>query len=91
MSSHKKYSLPPRWLNCPRKSEGLIINKFLVIKTPLSSNFDDVVPPHCRFTPDMVFKIAKSKKVTKLSKHAIVFKVILIFVTMPLFFKSQIR
>lgn len=55
--------VPPRWLHCPRKSDGLIVNKFMVMKTPLSSNFDDQVPPECRFTPKMVFANCKLKKV----------------------------
>lgn len=55
--------VPPRWLQCPRKSNGLIINKFMVMKTPLSSNFDDVVPPACMFTPKMVFDTCKREKV----------------------------
>ncbi|XP_072396689.1 mRNA-capping enzyme [Diabrotica undecimpunctata] len=55
--------VPPRWLYCPRKSENLIADKFMALKTPLSSDFDDQVPPECRFDPKMVFDIAKSKKI----------------------------
>lgn len=66
MSSKSKRNpgpVPARWLHCPRKSDGLIINKFMVMKTPLSSNFDDQVPQECRFTPKMAFDICKLKKV----------------------------
>lgn len=59
--------VPPRWLHCPRKSDGLIINKFMVMKTPLSSDFDEQVPPACRFTPKMVFDNCKLKKVNVLT------------------------
>ncbi|XP_045584174.1 mRNA-capping enzyme [Procambarus clarkii] len=55
--------IPPRWLNCPRKSHTLIGNKFLAFKTPLSSKFDDQVPPEHRFSPAMLFDSMKSYKV----------------------------
>lgn len=56
-------NVPPRWLHCPRKSDTLIVDKFLALKTPLSSKFDDQVPQECRFPPKMVFDYAKRKKV----------------------------
>ncbi|KAG5873922.1 hypothetical protein JTB14_030347 [Gonioctena quinquepunctata] len=55
--------VPPRWLHCPRKSDNLIIGKFMALKTPLSSDFDDQVPPECRFPPKMLFDYCKSKKI----------------------------
>ncbi|XP_056644934.1 mRNA-capping enzyme [Diorhabda sublineata] len=55
--------VPPRWLRCPRKSEHLIIGKFMAFKTPLSSDFDDQVPLEHRFPPKMLFKTAKRNKI----------------------------
>lgn len=55
--------VPNRWMHCPRKSDSLIIDKFLALKTPLSNNFDEQVPPECRFPPKMLFDYCKSKKV----------------------------
>nr|CAD7433480.1 unnamed protein product [Timema monikensis] len=56
-------SIPNRWLHCPRKSSGLIANKFLAFKTPLSEKFNDQVPTGCRFGPKMIFNSMKSYKV----------------------------
>ncbi|XP_071553085.1 mRNA-capping enzyme [Panulirus ornatus] len=55
--------IPPRWLLCPRKSNHLVGNRFLAFKTPLSSKFDDQVPPEHRFSPAMLFASMKSYKV----------------------------
>ncbi|XP_018568622.1 mRNA-capping enzyme [Anoplophora glabripennis] len=55
--------VPDRWMHCPRKSDNLVIDKFLAFKTPLSSNFDEQVPPECRFPPKMLFNYCKSKKI----------------------------
>nr|XP_023025890.1 mRNA-capping enzyme [Leptinotarsa decemlineata] len=65
MSGPKKNPgpVPPRWLHCPRKSETLIMGKFMAMKTPLSSSFDEIVPPECRFPPKMLFSSCKSKKI----------------------------
>ncbi|XP_076169407.1 mRNA-capping enzyme-like [Ptiloglossa arizonensis] len=57
-----KGSIPPRWLQCPRKAIKLIQNKFLAFKTPLSSAFDSQVPEECRFTLDMLFGSLKCQK-----------------------------
>ncbi|XP_060517361.1 mRNA-capping enzyme [Cylas formicarius] len=54
---------PKRWLYCPRKSHQLIVGKFMALKTPLSSNFDDQIPPECRFHPKMFFDICNAKKI----------------------------
>ncbi|KAJ9574878.1 hypothetical protein L9F63_007941, partial [Diploptera punctata] len=55
--------IPARWLHCPRKSAGLVVNKFLAFKTPLSSQYDDQVPEECRFEPGMVFASMKSYRI----------------------------
>lgn len=55
--------IPNRWLNCPRKSADLIVNKFIAFKTPLSEKFDDQVPAECRFPPKMLFQLMKARKV----------------------------
>lgn len=55
--------IPNRWLHCPRKATDLIIGKFIAFKTPLSTDFEDQVPPECRFPPSMVFEYYKRKKV----------------------------
>ncbi|XP_018798630.1 PREDICTED: mRNA-capping enzyme [Bactrocera latifrons] len=54
--------IPNRWLNCPRKSEKLIAERFLAFKTPLSSAFDDQVPIECLFHPEMIFDYFKAIK-----------------------------
>ncbi|KAF5300294.1 hypothetical protein FQA39_LY11151 [Lamprigera yunnana] len=56
-------SIPNRWLNCPRKAEGLIVEKFLAFKTPLNEKYDDKVPPKCRFPPSMILDYCKLKKI----------------------------
>lgn len=55
--------VPDRWMYCPRKADQLIIKKFMAFKTPLSSRFDDDVPPKCRFAPSMVFDACRTNKV----------------------------
>ena len=55
--------IPPRWLKCPRKSEGLIGGRFLATKAPLDSKFDDQIPPECQFTPQMLISSLSSYKV----------------------------
>ncbi|EZA60009.1 hypothetical protein DMN91_008331 [Ooceraea biroi] len=62
MSDENRGPIPPRWLNCPRKSMKLILNKFLAFKTPLSSAFNSQVPEECRFNVDMLFEYLKSQK-----------------------------
>lgn len=75
MSKNKKNPgpIPARWLHCPRKSNGLIFDKFIVMKTPLSSKFDEQVPPECRFTPKMIFDFCKLKKVNSYRKSTFKF------------------
>ena len=55
--------IPPRWLKCPRKSDGLIGGRFLATKAPLDSKFDDQIPPECQFTPQMLISSLSSYKV----------------------------
>lgn len=54
--------IPPRWLHCPRKSKGLLYDKFLAFKTPLSSDFDTQVPDECKFTVEMLINSMKHIK-----------------------------
>ena len=62
MSNRGKGPVPDRWLHCPRKALKLIHNKFYAFKTPLSSNFDDLVPEECSFTVKMLFESLKSQR-----------------------------
>lgn len=63
MIMSEKYTLPDRWLNCPRKSTDLIANQFLAFKTPLSSKYNSQVPEMNRFTPQMLFdSLRRTKK-----------------------------
>ncbi|CAH2104976.1 unnamed protein product [Euphydryas editha] len=62
MSESEKNSIPPRWLNCPRKSTGLIAEQFLAFKTPLGSKYNSQVPEKNRFTPQMLFDSLRSTK-----------------------------
>lgn len=62
-SSFKGNTIPNRWLHCPRKGTGLIAEKFMPFKTPLSERYDNQVPPECRFPPKMLFSQCKSKKI----------------------------
>ena len=57
--------IPPRWLNCPRKSLALIGGKFLAFKTPLDSKYDDQVPAQNRFPSKMLFDSMRAYKVSK--------------------------
>lgn len=55
-------SVPPRWLNCPRKSK-IIADKFLAFKTPLGPRYDDDIPEANRFQLPMLFAYLQSLKV----------------------------
>lgn len=55
-------SVPPRWLNCPRKSK-VIADKFLAFKTPLGPRYDDEIPEANRFQLPMLFAYLQSLKV----------------------------
>lgn len=55
--------IPPRWLNCPRKSSSLIGNRFLAFKTPLDERYDEQVAVEHRFSPGMLFQAMKTYKV----------------------------
>ncbi|XP_077869610.1 mRNA-capping enzyme-like [Saccoglossus kowalevskii] len=54
-------SIPPRWLNCPRKGQ-VVAGTFLPFKTPLSSRYDDQIPEENRFGLDMLFLYLSSMK-----------------------------
>lgn len=54
--------IPPRWLNCPRKSISLVGNRFLACKTPLDERYDDQIPIENRFTPSMLISSMKNHK-----------------------------
>lgn len=51
--------IPNRWLNCPNKSDGFIVDKFVAFKTPLSEKFDSQVQEHS-FYPYMIFDLIKT-------------------------------
>ncbi|CAF0976501.1 unnamed protein product [Brachionus calyciflorus] len=51
--------LPNRWLNCPRKSNTLIAEKFVAFKVPLKTMFNPNVPIECRFTVQMLLDSVK--------------------------------
>jgi len=55
--------IPPRWLNCPRKSSSLVAQRFLAFKTPLDERYDSQVPIENRFGPKMLFQTMKAHKV----------------------------
>jgi len=55
--------IPPRWLNCPRKSAKLIGSRFLAFKTPLDERYNEQVSVENRFTPQMLFQAMKAHKV----------------------------
>uniref|UniRef100_T1J962 mRNA guanylyltransferase n=1 Tax=Strigamia maritima TaxID=126957 RepID=T1J962_STRMM len=60
MSNNSNFSIPARWLYCPRKAVRLVGEKFLPFKTPLNSKFDDQIPPECLFQPSMMLSIMRS-------------------------------
>uniref|UniRef100_A0A1A9WAG5 mRNA-capping enzyme n=1 Tax=Glossina brevipalpis TaxID=37001 RepID=A0A1A9WAG5_9MUSC len=64
MSHHNRGPgpIPNRWLYCPRKSDGVIAEKFLAFKTPLSAAFLDQMPLECIFQPEMLFDYCKTIK-----------------------------
>lgn len=55
--------IPPRWLNCPRKSSRLVGSRFLAFKTPLDERYDEQVTVENRFNPKMLFQAMKAHKV----------------------------
>lgn len=62
-NSNYKGDIPKRWLHCPRKASGLIVDKFMAFKTPLSEKYDSQVLPEYRFPPKMLFDLCRTKKV----------------------------
>ncbi|RZC38516.1 mRNA cap enzyme, DSPc and/or DNA ligase A M domain containing protein [Asbolus verrucosus] len=63
MSRKSQGPIPNRWMYCPRKAADLIVGQFMAFKTPLSTNYDKLVPPECRFPPKMLFDLCKTKKI----------------------------
>jgi len=65
MCDRDKYPgpVPERWLDCPRKSTKLVIDKFIAFKTPLDSRYHEQIPPKSYFTLSMLFDSLKSYKV----------------------------
>ncbi|EDO40094.1 predicted protein [Nematostella vectensis] len=55
-------AIPPRWLNCPRKSQ-VIADRFFAFKTPLSSRYDDQIPEANRFQLPMLCSYFQTLKV----------------------------
>uniref|UniRef100_T1JE64 mRNA-capping enzyme n=1 Tax=Strigamia maritima TaxID=126957 RepID=T1JE64_STRMM len=56
----KSTKIPPKWLNCPRKALRLIGNNFIAFKTPLSSKYNDQIPPASSFNPSMLLSSMRS-------------------------------
>ncbi|CAF1324113.1 unnamed protein product [Adineta steineri] len=54
-------SLPPRWLECPRKST-IIADKFIAFKTPLDNRYDDKIAIHQKWTCSMLITAAKTER-----------------------------
>ena len=52
-------------MHCPRKAADLIMGHFMAFKTPLSEDYDSVVPPECRLPPRMLFDLCRTKKVSQ--------------------------
>lgn len=56
----REKGIPSRWLHCPPKSLQLLVDKFLIFKTPLSRDYD--VPDECLFPVSFVFQSTRSYK-----------------------------
>lgn len=54
--------LPNRWLNCPRKSDGVIADRFVAFKTPLDDRFDDKLPVEKQWAPETLLQLYKDKR-----------------------------
>lgn len=51
--------LPRRWINCPPKSNDIIVDKFIAFKTPLSAAFKPQLDSQNLFEPNMLFDFIK--------------------------------
>lgn len=49
-------------MNCPRKSDGVIADRFVAFKTPLDEKFDDKVPIEKQWAPDTLLQLYKDKR-----------------------------
>ena len=57
--SYDPLQIPPRWLNCPRKANILLADKFIAFKVPLSDKFNPNVPIENRFHMSMLIDSMK--------------------------------
>ncbi|KII69762.1 mRNA-capping enzyme [Thelohanellus kitauei] len=55
--------LPDRWIECPRRSVGIISDLFLATKTFLDDKFDKFIPRKSLFKPRMITDIGSSLEV----------------------------
>ncbi|UJR22696.1 hypothetical protein I4U23_025732 [Adineta vaga] len=54
-------ALPPRWLDCPRKST-IIAERFIAFKTPLDDRYKEKIPPIHKWTCSMLISGFKSEQ-----------------------------
>jgi mRNA-capping enzyme len=57
---------PSRWLNCPRKANALLVDKFLAFKVPLNSKFDNNVSIEYRWNLTMLFDAVRRNNLGKI-------------------------
>ncbi|CAF0897849.1 unnamed protein product [Adineta ricciae] len=65
-SSNNRYdlaALPPRWLDCPRKS-SVIADKFVACKTPLDNRYKEKISPGQRWTCALLINTCKTEQKT---------------------------
>ena len=68
--------VPPRWLNCPRKSSRLIGDKFLACKTPLNQAYNDIVPDFAKFRPEFIIDSMKTYGVSRKHLKYVQFRIV---------------
>lgn len=61
MGDFRNNTIPPRWLNCPRKG-NIVAGLFMPFKTPLSDTFNDQIPEGNRFPPSLLISSMNSAK-----------------------------
>lgn len=59
--------LPGRWLNCPRKSDGVIADRFVAFKTPLDEKFDDKMSIEKQWAPETLLQLYNKDKRQKMT------------------------
>lgn len=57
-------SIPKGWIGCPKNANSLIVSKFMTIKTPLDSRFENKIPFNEHFPPENIFLKAKKNHVS---------------------------